>query len=239
MSVLPPLSEDDELLVAELAFGLLDPDARAAAEERLASSPAFAAHHRLWLKHAVTLIADRDEAPGPAVWDAIVASLPANENPPREDDPRTSLRFWRAATALSAAAALVLAVVAVERKPVPAPVAPPPVIAAAAPLVAVLAGKGRPVVTISFDRASGRLISAPSGLDLHGRSPELWVIPADGTPRSLGLIAATAPGVTHAPAAANLIAAGTTLAISVEPRGGSPTGLPTGPVILTGKVVTI
>ena len=36
--------------------------------------------------------------------------------------------------------------------------------------------------------------------------------------------------------AAALIAPGATLAISLEPLGGSPTGAPTGEVILTGKI---
>jgi anti-sigma-K factor RskA len=51
------------------------------------------------------------------------------------------------------------------------------------------------------------------------------------------VIAAAAPSSreTHLPAAA-LMAAGATLAISVEPKGGSPTGQPTGPVILSGKI---
>ena len=35
------------------------------------------------------------------------------------------------------------------------------------------------------------------------------------------------------------IAPGATLAISVEPRGGSPTGLPTGPVVATGVVARV
>ena len=36
--------------------------------------------------------------------------------------------------------------------------------------------------------------------------------------------------------AARVMGAGVTLAISVEPLGGSPTGKPTGPVILSGKL---
>jgi anti-sigma-K factor RskA len=32
---------------------------------------------------------------------------------------------------------------------------------------------------------------------------------------------------------------GTTLAISLEPQGGSPTGLPTGPVVAAGKAAQI
>jgi anti-sigma-K factor RskA len=35
------------------------------------------------------------------------------------------------------------------------------------------------------------------------------------------------------------IAPGATLAISIEPLGGSPTGLPTGPVVATGVVARV
>jgi anti-sigma-K factor RskA len=238
MTVPSPLSDDDDLLAAELAFGLLDPADRALAEKRMAE-PAFTARARHWTDHAATLLEGREAVPSPAIWAAILASLPSNGNRRADDDVRASLRFWRAATGLSAAAALVFAVLAMERKPMPPPAGPPPVIKAAPSLIATLAANGRSVVTISFDPASGRLISAPSGLALHGHAAELWVIPGDGTPRSLGVIAASAPGVIRVPAAGHLIAVGATMAISVEPRGGSTTGLPTGPVILTGKVVAI
>ena len=30
-----------------------------------------------------------------------------------------------------------------------------------------------------------------------------------------------------------------TIAVSVEPRGGSPTGLPTGPVIYSGRMINL
>jgi anti-sigma-K factor RskA len=68
----------------------------------------------------------------------------------------------------------------------------------------------------------------------------LWVIPADGTPRSLGMIEKA--GTTEMAMSAELkawLVDGATLAVSLEPAGGSPTGLPTGPVIASGKLVTI
>ena len=39
------------------------------------------------------------------------------------------------------------------------------------------------------------------------------------------------------PATAILLADGATFAVSLEPSGGSPTGLPTGPVIASGALV--
>jgi anti-sigma-K factor RskA len=119
-----------------------------------------------------------------------------------------------------------------------APVAPPAAVTqpVEAPLVAVLTGK-QGVVTVSFDRASARLTVAPSAIEIGDHSAELWVIPSDGKPRSLGVIATAAPGWRPAPTqAARAVAPGVTLAISIEPIGGSRTGQPTGPVILTGKV---
>jgi anti-sigma-K factor RskA len=238
MTAPPPLSDDDDLLAAELAFGLLDPGDRALAETRMAE-PAFAARARHWTDHAATLLEGGEAVPSPALWAAILASLPSKGDRRTVDDVRSSLRFWRAATGLSVAAALVLAILAMEHRPMPPPAGPPAIAKATPSLIATLTEKGGAVVTISFDPASRRLISAPSGLALHGRTAELWIIPGDGTPRSLGIIAASAPGVIRAPAAGHLIAVGATMAISVEPQGGSPTGLPTGPVILTGKVVAI
>ncbi len=69
------------------------------------------------------------------------------------------------------------------------------------------------------------------------KSLELWSIPADGIPRSLGLIQAQKGQVSLEldPARQARLAQATVLAISLEPAGGSPTGLPTGPVLYTGK----
>jgi anti-sigma-K factor RskA len=61
---------------------------------------------------------------------------------------------------------------------------------------------------------------------------ELWVLPAQGNPVSLGLLPATGDErrVLNAAQRAALVGA-KQLAVSLEPRGGSPTGLPTGPVL--------
>jgi len=73
-----------------------------------------------------------------------------------------------------------------------------------------------------------------------GRALELWMLPDGRAPVSMGLVATT--GIERlalrAPAGVALqdIPA---LAVSIEPAGGSPTGAPTGPVILTGRVERI
>jgi anti-sigma-K factor RskA len=70
-----------------------------------------------------------------------------------------------------------------------------------------------------------------------GRALELWMLPDGQPPRSLGVL--PAGGIARVPlvgpsdaALANIPA----LAVSLEPAGGSPTGLPTGPVLYSGRI---
>lgn len=227
------LPEDDELLAAELAFGLIDGEERQVAESRIGRDAPFTRAHARWQAYAAAMFADRGEAPRPSVWSAIEARLPANDVAPSAS--AKSLRWWQMGTLAASAAAVVLGVVSMQ-KPATVFVHVPVAQAPTAPMVAVLTGK-KGLVTVSFDPASGRMVSAASGLDIGDHSPELWVIPADGKPRSMGLMNASAPGWGKVPTmASSVMAAGVTIAVSLEPDGGSPTGQPTGPVILTGKM---
>ena len=67
---------------------------------------------------------------------------------------------------------------------------------------------------------------------------ELWSVPPQGNPSSLGLISANGATVLkRGRLPATLLKGGTAaLAVSVEPPGGSPTGVPTGPVVFAGKL---
>ena len=65
-----------------------------------------------------------------------------------------------------------------------------------------------------------------------GKALELWALTASGTPVSLGLLPTT--GDHHrvlSPAQRAALDGAKQLAVSLEPVGGSPTGLPTGPVL--------
>ena len=72
-----------------------------------------------------------------------------------------------------------------------------------------------------------------------GSSFELWMLPGGGAnPVSLGLLPETGAAQLALSAAQLGVLTGTmTLAVSVEPAGGSPTGLPTGPVIFTAPLI--
>ena len=72
------------------------------------------------------------------------------------------------------------------------------------------------------------------------RDYELWALPSGGAPVSLGLLPGT--GVSqHALSVAQqqALANATQLAVSVEPTGGSPTGQPTGPVVLVAPLTKV
>ena len=72
------------------------------------------------------------------------------------------------------------------------------------------------------------------------RAAELWLIPADGKPRSLGVVD---PGKPTLVKVSDRLKPGAlpsaTLAITVEQPGGSPTGNPTTKPQWVGKLATI
>ena len=74
-----------------------------------------------------------------------------------------------------------------------------------------------------------------------GRSYELWLISSQfPAPKSLGLVGADE--FTARPIPGNFDAAtlqNASYAVSLEPSGGSPSGVPTGPVLFTGKIVEV
>jgi anti-sigma-K factor RskA len=72
------------------------------------------------------------------------------------------------------------------------------------------------------------------------RSLELWAIAPDGKPISLGVIPAGGKGKVELSAAQKaLIGKPIALAVSLEPKGGSPTGQPTGPVLYQGALTAL
>jgi len=80
------------------------------------------------------------------------------------------------------------------------------------------------------------------GCDDDTISPaELWLIPSrGGRPHSLGLIQPGSPiRLVIPPGLAGQLTPDATLAVSLKPPGGSPTGQPTDPVIAGGKLTSV
>jgi anti-sigma-K factor RskA len=209
--------EGPEMLAAEYVMGVLDADEAAEAERLIATDPAFAAEVADWERKLMPLAALVEPvAPPDAVWTRIEASIgkPAAANDNRR-------WFWPAATLASLAVAASLAAFIVLR---PAP----------APVVAVLlpATGGVPVLVAVAEPTGQYRVRATSSIAVASdRDLELWALRAGATrPEPLGVIPPagreTPPG----------LPAGTMLLVSLEPKGGSPTGQPTGPVLYAGKL---
>jgi len=71
------------------------------------------------------------------------------------------------------------------------------------------------------------------------RNYELWILPGGGqNPVSLGLLPRSGTLQRELTAAQRtLLASAAQVAVSIEPAGGSPTGLPTGPVVIVAPIV--
>ena len=221
---------DDELLAAEHALGVLAGAEHAAAAERAAREPAFAALVAAWEERLAPWAGEIGEIAPPAhVWDAIAAALPAAAAP--RAGLWQSLAFWRGfALASSALAAACIAALVYLGTLSPAP-----------PLVAAIDGGGHHHFVATIDTGRGTIAVVPAAFAaVPAKVPELWLIPPGGKPHPLGLLQADRAVTLVIPR--NLIPHTTrnaVLAVSLEPPGGSPTGQPTGPVIATGKLTTL
>jgi anti-sigma-K factor RskA len=217
-------------LAAEYVAGTLRGGARRRFEGLLPAHALLRRSTRAWEARLIPLTAAITPIqPSGNVWRRISERIESGRS-----DAKASrgawhrLSLWRGLTALASVAALGLAVLLANPRPLP-----PPVVVVLAPTPA--AGSLRPtsiVASISGDGASlvTRAI-APVSVQAD-RSLELWAVPSTGTPRSLGLL----PGGSGTVALrAKVLAGADTLAVTLEPAGGSPTGLPTGPIVYAGK----
>jgi anti-sigma-K factor RskA len=220
---------EDELLAAEYALGVLADADRTAIELRAVREPAFASLVAAWEQRLAPWAAEINEvAPSAQLWDRIAATLPAQAH---RAGLWHSLTFWRgfgvAAGALAAAClAALIYLGTLTQQP---------------PLVATIEGGGHRHFVATLDAGRGTVAVVPAAFSPDAtRVPELWLIPPDGKPRPVGLLRADQTVTLTLPTdLAALARKDTVLAVSLEPPGGSTTGLPTGPVIATGKLTSL
>ncbi len=221
---------DDELLAAEYALGVLDGEARAAAERRLARERGFAELVAQWQERLAPWASEIAQVQPPSeVWQRILAQLPSQPAP--RPPLWQNLAFWRRFGLASAvlAAACIGALVylgTLSREPL---------------LVAALEGNGRHALVATLDPRNATIVAVPANLVVTGnRVPELWLVVPGKDPQALGVIDAKKPVALAL--SSRVMADATTqaaLAISLEPPGGSPTGQPTGPVIAVGPLTKL
>ena len=216
----------DDTLAGEYVLGVLTPERRALAASRIATDSNFAEKVADWEAKLSPLAEEIPPADAPAgVWNRIEKDLFTDQT--AAAGWWSSLAFWRwIATGSSLVAAASLAVLLTVGIPQPQPNL----------MAALQAADAGPTYVATMDPSSGKLlISAVNAAADATRVPELWLIPEDGVPRSLGVIATGGETqITMPDAMRTLAGAEATLAITLEPVGGAPDGKPTGPIIAAG-----
>lgn len=233
---------DDSVLAGEYVLGVLDPGTRHAFAGRVPREPALAREVAAWERRLAPMLEEVEAvAPPLGLWPRIRAHVGLSPAPSSSGGVPLweRLSFWRgfSAAALVAIAAS-LAAVLVLRPPVPQyPHAPHPITM----LTTIAHPDGSAAFVAAVDADACTLLVMPMDAKVPtGKVPELWVIAGDGVPRSLGV-----RGLVHAdavPVPSNLrngLLAAATLAVSLEPVGGSPTGAPTGAVIAQGALAKL
>ncbi|HEX7854807.1 MAG TPA: anti-sigma factor [Sphingobium sp.] len=222
-----PLPPDRADLAAELALGLLDGAERAEALRLCLSDPGFAAEVEAW-GHRLSPLLDTTphKEPSSRVWNAIEARTTDRSSTGLV----RSLRLWRGgAVAASAIAACLALVLLIPRSASPEAVG-----------VSQLAdAQGATTMAVSYDPQAGVLRLGPNQLASGAKSPELWIIPEDSIPRSLGLIRAQGGKLSVETRLRQFLRNGVTLAITLEDPATAPHKAPTALPILTGKISII
>jgi anti-sigma-K factor RskA len=239
--------EDQDRLAAEHVLGLLEGDERGLAERLLASDASFQALVEQWRSrfsewdHTAA-----EELPGEALWRRIEDGLQAGPVPeaavpaaaPRRVSPGPfqglwdSLSFWRgfglagAMAALALAAGLAFFAEKASRQPI---------------LVAVLMSETNQPGAVLRTFTDGRAELTPLGnMQIpHNHSIQVWTFPDPaGAPVSVGVVQTARTVLLNLQNLPQQPRSDQLFAISVEPLAGSPTGQPTGPVVMKGTAST-
>jgi anti-sigma-K factor RskA len=227
--VAAPDRDEIDALAGEYVLGTLGAEERRAADVRYTADPNFRRAVSEWESRLQPLADTAGERPLPADLLARIEERIGGESAAPGGNVvalRRQVRRWRVVSAVAGVAAAVLAgVVVVEQLPPPAQ----------SEFVAVLTSEGTsPAFVATVNVAKGTLsirrIVAPPPDD---KSYEVWAVEPNAVPVSLGVLdnqAKLSRGLDYAPASL-------TLAITLEPKGGSPTGKATGPIVFSGKLV--
>jgi anti-sigma-K factor RskA len=230
-----PVSDGERPFAGEYVLGVLDAAERAEAERRIAAEPAFARAVAWWENHLVPLAAEVGPVqPSTGLWPRISNLISAPVRP----NAMNNVRLWQGLSAGAVAVAAAALVFVALPRPAPPVVPPQPAVVQAAE-VAVIGDPttNQPRFVATLDHATQELVITPVNLNVPaGRDAELWIIPEDAAPISLGVVPQqTAKRLAVPPGLKAAGAYTATLAVTDEPLGGSPTGAPTGTIRAAGK----
>lgn len=239
--------DDIDLLAAEYVLGVLDAEQLRVARRRLRTDRAFADEVAAWEGRFGAWFAAFAPVQAPADgWERVQRGLGWTAPAPRGV---TSLArgggLWRglALAGFALASVCAVALLVTWRTPQVAPPAPPAVVESRMVepdmVASISTDEGKTMWVASVHSVTGAMTLTPAGdMDVpSGHSPELWLIGGDGTPHSLGTFDPHHVGRMVLPDAMRAgLSADAVLAVTIEPAGGSPSGLPTGAVVAKGAM---
>ncbi|MGJ8544479.1 MAG: anti-sigma factor [Sulfitobacter sp.] len=221
--------DNDDLLAAELALGSLAGDDLVAARNRLASDRDFSQRVAQWQERLIAMTDDiAPQAPPARAKSAVMARLfPATQRPLWQ-----RLGLWQGLSVAALALAALLGLFLLQ----------PGTPQGAGPLYATqMQAEGSDFQVLAlYDPARGDVaLTRLSGAAPQGRVLELWAILPDTPPLSLGVMPQDAKARLPIPEALAALASSITFAITDEPQGGAPGGVPSGSVLAAGLVTEL
>lgn len=213
-------------LAADYAIGLMSSAARRRFEQLLLEDAALRAELAQWQESLASLTEALPEQPVPErVWHGITARIE-----PQVLHVPEKRQFWNWLRVTAAVCSLVIAVtlgVIYNRDN-------------ARYSATLMTANAQPALKVEAHEDYLNVEPLTLAAIDPGQSLELWAIAADGKPISLGLLPAGGKGkVELNDAQKALIGKPIALAVSLEPKGGSPTGQPTGPVLYQGALAAL
>lgn len=229
-------------LASEYVLGTLRGGARRRFAQMMKRDAALRKAVAMWEAH-LTPLAERVEpiAPPTRVWNNIEsrisgsmpesrasAGVSSTSIAPAKAGFWSSLTFWRGLGFAATSVAAVLLAFTLRTNPA---VNTEPM------MMAVLEDQGEARMVVEQPKSGYLMVKmVKPWVAADDKSMELWVIPKDGAPRSLGLINQTGETKLAKPDMDIRLIDGAVFALSKEPKGGSPTGAPTGMVLCKGVI---
>ena len=218
-----------ELLAGEYVLGVLTGAARRRFERLLMDSSDLRGEVAAWeQRFASWSLRLAPVEPPRRLWWRIMAGV-RKDSRPRDMELRNT--FWRA---WAVAATIVIAIMVVGQYTLPPGERKPSAIA----MVSDAAGQTWWMISVHPEIKRIDMKAVMPNPPPLGKSYELWMLHDNGNPEPMGLL--NSDGTVSETVSVELLArldSVKTLAVSLEPAGGSPTGLPTGPVVFTAALV--
>ncbi|MGV3489995.1 MAG: anti-sigma factor [Devosia sp.] len=234
--------EDDQVLVAEYALGLLEGSERAVVAHRIATEPALGADMSMWRQRLSTLDSQFTEVRPPAGVLPKVETRLWGDGAEKEARRGGWLGWWSSLPVLRGMvlAGHILAFGAIGYIFL-VPQADPTVLATQL-VAAIQAQDGYGIEFIAvYDEAQGEVrVASLRGDAVPDQDYELWYIKGDAPAVSMGVLPVNEKReIALDDAARASIEPGTVFAVTLEAKGGSPTGVAQGPIVAVGTATEI